>query len=124
MDLRFTADELAFRDELRAFFRDNLPGDIRERMRLGHPPTKDDTVTWQRILNRRNWAAYSWPKEHGGPGWTSIQKMIFLQENQMAPALVRRPGLERSHSPHRKMMERRRARVYSKVLVEANKKIC
>ena len=25
MDLLFTADELAFRDELRAFFRDNLP---------------------------------------------------------------------------------------------------
>ena len=36
MDLRYTADELAFRDELRAFFRDKLPGDIRERMRLGH----------------------------------------------------------------------------------------
>ena len=63
MDLRFTADELAFRDELRAFFRDNLPGDIRERMRLGHAPTKDDTVAWQRILNRRSWAAYSWPRD-------------------------------------------------------------
>ena len=86
MDLRFTADELAFRDELRAFFRDNLPGDIRERMRLGHGPTKDDTVTWQRILNRRNWAAYNWPKEYGGPGWTPMQRMIFLEENQLAPA--------------------------------------
>ena len=59
MDLRFTADELAFRDELRAFFRDNLPGDIRERMRLGHGPSKEDIVTWQRTLNRRNWAAYN-----------------------------------------------------------------
>src|SRR5437868_252850 len=86
MDLRFTADELAFRDELRAFFRDNLPSDIRERMRLGHGPTKDDTVTWQRILNRRNWAAYNWPKEYGGPGWTPMQRMIFLEENQLAPA--------------------------------------
>src|SRR3954470_17259342 len=86
MDLRFTADELAFRDELRAFFRDNLPGDIRERMRLGHGPTKDDIVTWQRILNRRNWAAYNWPKEYGGPGWTPMQRMIFLEENQLAPA--------------------------------------
>src|SRR5271167_406598 len=86
MDLRFTADELAFRDELRAFFRDNLPGDIRERMRLGHSPTKDDTVTWQRTLNRRNWAAYNWPKKYGGPGWTPVQRMIFLEENQLAPA--------------------------------------
>ena len=62
MDLHFTADELAFRDELRTFFRDNLPGDIRERMRRGQAATKDDTIAWQRILNRRSWAAYSWPK--------------------------------------------------------------
>ncbi len=38
MDLRFTPEELAFRDEVRAFIGDNLPADIRERMRLGHPP--------------------------------------------------------------------------------------
>ena len=86
MDLRFTADELAFRDELRAFFRDNLPGDIRERMRLGHPAEKADTIRWQRILNARGWAAYSWPKEYGGPGWTPVQRMMFLEENQLAPA--------------------------------------
>ena len=36
MDLRFTPEELAFRDEVRAFIRDNLPGEIRERMRLGY----------------------------------------------------------------------------------------
>src|SRR5690242_8756573 len=86
MDLRFTPGELAFRDELREFFDSDLPRDIRERMRLGHSPTKDDTVTWQRILNRRGWAAYNWPKECGGPGWTPVQRMIFLEENQLAPA--------------------------------------
>ena len=82
MDLRYTAEELAFRDELRGFIEDSLPGDLRERMRLGHAPSKEDTVTWQRILNRRGWAAYSWPKEYGGPGWTPVQRMIFLEENQ------------------------------------------
>src|SRR5271169_1407634 len=86
MDLRFTPEELAFRDEVRAFIRDNLPADIRERMRLGYSPSKEDTVAWQRILNKRGWAAISWPKEWGGPGWTSVQKMIFLEENQVAPA--------------------------------------
>ena len=86
MDLRYTADELAFLDEVRAFIRDHLPSDIRERTRLGHAPSKEDTVTWQRILNRRGWAAYSWPREHGGPGWTPVQRMIFLEENQLAPA--------------------------------------
>ena len=86
MDLRLSADELAFRDAFRAFVRDNLPDDIRERMRLGCASRKADTVTWQRILNRRGWAAYSWPKEYGGPGWTPVERMIFLEENQLAPA--------------------------------------
>jgi len=86
MDLRFTADELAFRDEVRAFIADNLPEDIRERMRLGHPAEKADTIRWQRILNARGWAAYSWPREYGGPGWTPVQRMMFLEENQLAPA--------------------------------------
>ncbi|MBV8118435.1 MAG: acyl-CoA dehydrogenase family protein [Alphaproteobacteria bacterium] len=86
MDLRLTADELAFRDEFRAFVRDNLPDDIRERMRLGYAPRKDDTVRWQRILNQRRWAAFNWPREYGGPGWTPVQRMIFLEENQLAPA--------------------------------------
>ena len=86
MDLRFTPEEIAFREEVRAFIRDSLPADIRERMRLGYPAGKQDTVTWQRILNKKGWAALSWPKEWGGPGWTSIQKMIFLEENLGAPA--------------------------------------
>ena len=68
MDLRFTPEELAFRDEVRAFIRDNLPAEIRERMRLGYGPRKQDTVAWQRILNKKGWAAMSWPKEWGGPG--------------------------------------------------------
>jgi len=86
MDLRFTSDEIKFRDELRAFIRDRLPDDIRERMRLGYAPRKEDTVRWQRILNERGWAAFNWPKEYGGPGWTPVQRMIFLEENQLAPA--------------------------------------
>ncbi|TDH63555.1 pimeloyl-CoA dehydrogenase large subunit [Dankookia rubra] len=86
MDLRFTPEETAFREEVRAFIRDNLPAETRERMRLGYPPRKQDTVAWMRILNAKGWAAFSWPKEYGGPGWTAIQRMIFLEENLSAPA--------------------------------------
>src|SRR6201993_4748094 len=86
MDLRFTPEEIAFRQEVRAFIAENLPPDIHAKMKLGHGPSKEDTVRWQRILNKKGWAALSWPKEWGGPGWTAIQKMIFLEENQVAPA--------------------------------------
>jgi len=86
MDLRLTAEELAFRDELRAFIRDNLPADIAERLRQGHSSRKQDIIAWQRILNKKGWAAYSWPKEWGGPGWSAVQRMIFLEEIQNYPA--------------------------------------
>ena len=86
MDLRFTPEELAFREEIRAFIRDNLPTDIRDRLRLGYSPRKEDVIRWQRILNKQGWAAHNWPKEWGGPGWSAIQRMIFLEENQVAPA--------------------------------------
>jgi alkylation response protein AidB-like acyl-CoA dehydrogenase len=86
MDLRFTPQEVAFREEVRAFIREHLPIEIRERMRLGYGPRKEDTVAWQRILNQRGWAALSWPREWGGPGWSAVQRMIFLEENQLAPA--------------------------------------
>src|SRR6201994_2040613 len=48
--------------------------------------TPEEVVRWQRILNAKGWAALSWPREWGGPGWSAIQRMIFLEENLMAPA--------------------------------------
>src|ERR1700744_1805429 len=86
MVFRFPQKGQPSREEVRTFIRENLPADTRDRMKLGHPPRKEDTVRWQRILNAKGWAALSWPKEWGGPGWTAIQKMIFLEENLMAPA--------------------------------------
>src|SRR5260370_908444 len=86
MDLRLSDDELAFRDEVRGFIRDRLPEDIRDRLRLGHAVTKSDIVRWQRILNEKGWAAYSWPKPYGGPGWAAVQRTIFIEEIQAAPA--------------------------------------
>ncbi|MCU5784124.1 putative acyl-CoA dehydrogenase family protein [Alcanivorax balearicus MACL04] len=80
MDINFTAEEAAFRDEVRAFLKDKLPEDIsrkvKEHKRLG----KEDTVRWQKILNEQGWLALHWPKEHGGTGWSPIQKHIFEEE--------------------------------------------
>ena len=86
MDLRLSPEEIAFRDEVRAFIRNNLPDDIAARLRQGYGARKQDIVRWQRILNEKAWAAYSWPKEWGGPGWSAVQRMIFLEEIQTAPA--------------------------------------
>jgi pimeloyl-CoA dehydrogenase large subunit len=86
MDLRFTDEELAFRDEVRAFFRTALPDSIRRKMIDGHHPSKEDLVTWSRILNAKGWAVPHWPVEWGGTGWSPVQQYIFRDELQQAPA--------------------------------------
>jgi pimeloyl-CoA dehydrogenase large subunit len=86
MDLRFTDEEIAFRQEVRDFIARELPAETRERMAAGRSPTKQQVVDWQRKLNARGWAAPEWPKEHGGPGWTLAQRYIFREELQQAPA--------------------------------------
>ena len=86
MDLRLTPEELAFRDEVRAFFRQALPAPIRRKMELGQRQSKEDIVTWQRILNAKGWAVPHWPVEWGGTGWSPVQNYIFKEEMQLAPA--------------------------------------
>ena len=86
MDLRFTSEELAFRDEVRAFFRANLPASIRDKLVAGKHLAKDDTIAWQRILNARGWAVANWPVEWGGTGWTPVQQYMFQDELQQTPA--------------------------------------
>ena len=86
MDLRFTPEELAFRDEVRTFMRTALPADIRAKLVEGRRLKKDDIVNWQRILNAKGWAVPHWPAEWGGRNWTPTQSYIFLEELQQAPA--------------------------------------
>lgn len=85
MDLSFSQEELAFRDEVRSFIRDNLPADIRAK--AGRVPyfEKADVVTWHRILDAKGWVASHWPKEYGGPGWSAVQRYIFMEELLRVP---------------------------------------
>lgn len=86
MDLTFTPDEIAFRKEVRDFFAQSLPDDIRQTLREGRHAGKDALVQWTRILNKKGWAVSHWPKEYGGTGWSPVQQYIFLDELQQAPA--------------------------------------
>ena len=80
MDLRFTPDEIEFRDEVRAFFRSALPPAIRAKMIDGNHLAKEDIVAWQRILNAKGWAVPHWPQEWGGRDWSPIQRYIYTEE--------------------------------------------
>ena len=80
MDLRYTAEEQAFRREVRAFFEAELPVDIRTRMNLAKRLRKEDLTRWQKILHRHGWGAVMWPERFGGTGWSVIQQHIFEEE--------------------------------------------
>ena len=84
MQLALTPEEAAFRDELRHFYRTEIPAEIRERTRYGTEANRDDIVTTQKILNEHGLAVPNWPVEWGGKDWTSTQHQIWLDEMQLA----------------------------------------
>jgi pimeloyl-CoA dehydrogenase large subunit len=86
MDLAFSKEEMAFREEVRAFFRDNVPPATRQKLVEGRHLSKDEMIAWWRILNKKGWGCSHWPKEYGGTGWSSVQHYIFNEELQMHPA--------------------------------------
>jgi alkylation response protein AidB-like acyl-CoA dehydrogenase len=86
MDLQYTPEEQAFREEVRAFVRAKLPRDIAAKV-LGHRRVvKEDYVRWQKILHEKGWIAANWPVEHGGTGWSAVQQHIFDEECAAAGA--------------------------------------
>ena len=90
MDLSYTPEEIAFRDEVRAWMAANVPADIAEKVRLHKTLTKSDMERWHAILNARGWLAVGWPREFGGPGWSAVQRHIFDEERARAggPGIV------------------------------------
>lgn len=90
MELRYSRAELDFRDEVRAFLKDELPADIRAKVARGEHLGKEDNLRWIRLLHTRGWSAPSWPAEHGGPGWSLTQRYIFNEECAAAdaPAII------------------------------------
>ena len=80
MNVNYTAEELAFRDEVRAFLTNELPADIAAKVKLGKHMSKEDHQRWQQILVKRGWYAPGWPVELGGTTWGPVEKHIFDEE--------------------------------------------
>lgn len=88
MDMNFSTEDLAFRDNVRAFLDQNLT----ERLRAGAMATPavfaepDIAEEWRDILNGQGWLGYHWAVEHGGAGWSPVQRYIFEKECALAGA--------------------------------------
>jgi alkylation response protein AidB-like acyl-CoA dehydrogenase len=86
MRLEFTEEEQAFREEVRAFLRDQLPPAISQKVLNGYELSREDHVLWQKLLHTRGWGGMGWPVQFGGPGWNSIQQYIFEEQSALAGA--------------------------------------
>jgi hypothetical protein len=86
MDLNFTPEEIAFRNEIRQWVRENLPPDISHKVHNALRQSRDDMQRWAKILGKKGWLGYGWPKEFGGPGWNAVQRHLFEEECALAGA--------------------------------------
>jgi alkylation response protein AidB-like acyl-CoA dehydrogenase len=80
MDLNYSPEEAAFRDEVRAWIGANLPGELRDKVLNYRELSKDDLLRWHKTLAKKGWIAPHWPKEWGGTDWTVVQRYIFEEE--------------------------------------------
>ena len=86
MDLAFTSEEQAFRDEIRAWVRASLPAEISHKVHNALRLSRDDQQGWAKIQGKKGWLGYGWPKQFGGPGWNAVQKHLFEEECARAGA--------------------------------------
>ena len=86
MDLSYSAEELAFRDEVRAWLEANLPRDIRDKVVGYRGLSKDDHQRWHQILAAKGWSVPHWPEEWGGTGWDITRRYLYEEQFGLAGA--------------------------------------
>lgn len=103
MDLNYTAEEKAFRDEVRTYLAENLSPRLSAKVAEDKRLNKEDMVEWHNLLNEKGWLGWHWPVEYGGAGWSPVQAHIFHEEivfangprivpfgvNMLAPVLIK-----------------------------------
>jgi len=92
MDFRDTAEEAAFRDEVRSWLAENLVGEFAALGPGGGPADEsgyDIRIEWERLLGRDKWVGMAWPKDYGGRGSGIVEQVIFNEEYALAGAPAR-----------------------------------
>ncbi|MCY1286645.1 putative acyl-CoA dehydrogenase FadE17 [compost metagenome] len=82
MNLDYSAEEQAFREEVRSWIAEVFDDPLRELVAQSKNGYLDKAGQrrWQKLLHARGWAAPDWPAEYGGPGWTPTQRFLFQAE--------------------------------------------
>ena len=90
MNLDFTPEEIAFRNEVRTFIEENYPEELKG-LGAREDLTREQFLAWHKILGKKGWSTPAWPKEYGGTGWTATQRYIWSEENARVDAIMPLP---------------------------------
>ncbi|CUS56444.1 MULTISPECIES: acyl-CoA dehydrogenase family protein [unclassified Hyphomonas] len=90
MNLDFSPEEIAFRNEVREFIRENYPKEL-EGIGSREDLTREEFLAWHKVLGKKGWSTPAWPEKYGGTGWTSTQRYIWSEENARVDALMPLP---------------------------------
>ena len=86
MDLNYSAEDIAFRDQVSAYLDANLPKDLQQKVLNHKRLSKDDFVRWHKIVAKQGWVGTGWPVEYGGTGWNAVQRHIWEESAALAAA--------------------------------------
>ncbi|MGC6500625.1 MAG: acyl-CoA dehydrogenase family protein [Henriciella sp.] len=90
MNLEFSPEETAFREEVRTFIEENYPEQLkgsggREDL------DRDAMLAWHKVLGKKGWSVPAWPTEYGGTGWNATQRYIWSEENARVDSIMPLP---------------------------------
>ncbi len=80
MDMSFTADQLAFRDEVRDWIAIAMPPEMKRKADDAAVFEHAECMGWHRILFEKGWIAPHWPEAVGGTGWDVARRFLFQEE--------------------------------------------
>lgn len=80
MKVSYSSDEEKFREEVREWFRDNTPPEVKDQTLGGSSLSHDPMIKWHKTLYEKGWVAPEFPKEFGGAGFSDTEQFIFNYE--------------------------------------------
>ena len=88
MDISFSAEHEAFREEVRDFLATALTEELKQAAAFcpGIFLDYEHNMAWHQILYKKGWVAPAWPKAYGGTGWDLMQRYIWTTETSLAGA--------------------------------------
>ncbi|MCC6748261.1 MAG: acyl-CoA dehydrogenase family protein [Deltaproteobacteria bacterium] len=91
MDLSFTPEQIAFREEVRSWIATALPPHLAALAAVDAQYGMKESMEWHKILYQKGWVAPHWPKEHGGPGLDATRRFILTEELELAGTPILSP---------------------------------